>query len=118
MEEAFDWLRKYLWDAEVRQVLLAYATVKALGWDWSRYLNNRNRRNPKKSPWIKRTVQRWIVKALQIIEVGIRQSGTVWIVEADLQVAHEKAKHTGKSITSDLHAWSTPDDFPALRRTA
>lgn len=48
MEEAFGWVRTSIWDDETRQVLLAYAEVKARGWDWSRYLTNRNRRNPQK----------------------------------------------------------------------
>jgi hypothetical protein len=78
MEEAFDWIRKYIWDDDARQVLLAYAEVKARGWDWSRYITNRNRKNPQKPAWVKRTVQRWIVRSLQIIDQNVRQSGTVW----------------------------------------
>jgi hypothetical protein len=27
MEEAFDWIRKYVWDEEARQALLAYAEI-------------------------------------------------------------------------------------------
>ncbi|AVA20662.1 hypothetical protein [Rhizobium sp. NXC24] len=104
MEEAFDWVRRFIFDDEARQVLLAYAAVKARGWDWTRYLNNRNRRNPKKKAWVKRTVQRWIVKSLQIIDAGIRQSGIIWPAGIDLQVAHETAKHTGKSITPAICA--------------
>lgn len=118
MEEAFNWIRKYVWDEEARQVLLAYAEIKARGWDWSRYLNNRNRRNPKKPAWVKRTVQRWIFKSLQAIEANLLKSEIILLDAATLHVSHEEAKHTGKSITSDLHAWPTPDDFPALRRTA
>lgn len=116
MEEAFGWIRTCIFDPEARQVLLAYAEIKSRGWEWGRYLNNRNRRNPKKPAWVKRTVQRWIVRSLQIIEQNIRQSGTVWPEGLDLQVAHETAKHTGKSITSDLHAWTAPDEKPALER--
>ncbi len=113
MEEAFDWIRRFIWDDETRQVLLAYAEVKARGWDWSRYLTNRNRRNPQKKAWVKRTVQRWIVRSLQIIEEGVRQNGTVWPLETGLQVAHEEAKHTGKSIRSGLRSWTPPEEIPA-----
>jgi hypothetical protein len=118
MEEAFSWVRRFIFDEESRQVLLAYAEIKARGWDWSRYLNNRNRRNPRKKAWVKRTVQRWIVRSLQIIEQKNSQTVPLWHTSKDLQVAHEEPKHTGKSITSDLHAWPGPDEYPALRRTA
>ena len=113
MEEAFGWIRTFIWDDEARQVLLAYAEVKARGWDWSRYLNNRNRRNPQKKAWVKRTVQRWIVRSLQIIEDSIRQSGTIWPLEAGLQVAHDEAKHECKSIRSGLRSWTSPEEMPA-----
>ncbi|EHH07539.1 hypothetical protein ATCR1_06721 [Agrobacterium tumefaciens CCNWGS0286] len=113
MEEAFDWIRRFIWDDEARQVLLAYAEVKARGWDWSRYLTNRNRRNPQKKAWVKRTVQRWIVRSLQITEEGVRQSGTIWPLKTGLQVAHEEAKHTGKSIRSGLRSWTSPEENPA-----
>lgn len=78
MDEAFDWIRRFIFDEEARQVLLAYVEVKARGWDWSRYISNRNRRNPKKTAWVKRTVQRWIVRSLQIIEQHVRQTATLW----------------------------------------
>lgn len=113
MEEAFGWVRTSIWDEETRQVLLAYAEVKARGWDWSRYLTNRNRRNPQKKAWVKRTVQRWIVRSLQIIEGNIHQRGTIWPLATGLQVAHEEAKHTGKSIRSGLRSWTAPEGMPA-----
>jgi hypothetical protein len=118
MEEAFNWIRSYIFDDDARQVLLAYAEVKARGWDWSRYLTNRNRRNPQKKAWVKRTVQRWIVRSLQIIADHLVQTVPLWRTPEGLQVAHEEAKHTGKSISSDLHAWPAPDESPALQRTA
>jgi hypothetical protein len=118
MEEAFDWIRKYIWDEEARQVLLAYAEVKARGWEWGRYINSRNRKNPKKTAWVKRTVQRWIVRSLQIIERNVRQTGTVWSVEGGLQVSHEAAKHECKSVSSGLRSWIAPDGNPSLGRKA
>ena len=117
MEEAFDWIRKYVWDEEARQALLAYAHVKARGWDWSRYLNNRNRRNLKKKAWVKRTVQRWIFKSLQVIEANLLKSEIILRSAAALHVSREEAKRTGKSITSDLHAWMIADAKPASVRT-
>ena len=110
MEEAFDWVRKYVWDEEARQVLLAYAEIKARGWDWSRYLSNRNRRNPKKKAWIKRTVQRWIFKSLQVIEANLLKGEIILRSTATLHVSREEAKHPGKSITSgDLYEMGGPD---------
>ena len=116
MDEAFDWIRKYIWDEDARQVLLAYAEVKARGWEWSRYINTRNRKNPKKTAWVKRTVQRWIVRSLQVIESHVRQTGTIWPLEGGLQVSHEGAKHTGKSITSGLRSWTASEEKPADSR--
>ncbi|MDL2408031.1 hypothetical protein PY650_20665 [Rhizobium calliandrae] len=115
MEEAFDWIRKYVWDEEARQALLAYAYVKARGWDWSRYLSTRNRRNPKKRAWVKRTVQRWIFKSLQMIEANLPKSEIILRGEVTLHVSHTEAKHTGKSITSgDLRTRAIPDaELPA-----
>jgi hypothetical protein len=116
MEEAFGWVRHFIFDEEARQVLLAYAEVKAREWDWSRYLNSRNKRNPRKKAWAKRTVYRWIIRSIQLIEAGISQRGPLWPAQADLHVAHGRAKQPGKSISSDLHAWTAPDENPALRR--
>lgn len=116
MEETFDWIRRFIFDAEARAVLLAYAEVKARGWEWGRYLNTRNRRNPKKKAWVKRTVQRWIVKSLQIIETNIHKGAIILRESATLHVAHERAKPTGKSITSGLHAWMPPEEEPASAR--
>lgn len=118
MEAAFDWVRQYIFDDEARQVLLAYAEVKARGWDWSRYIAARNKRNPKKKAWVRRTLYRWIVRSLQIIEQKTAQTAPLWRTVDDLQMAHEAAKGAGKSITSGLHAWSEPDEHPALKRTA
>lgn len=118
MEEAFDWVRRFIFDDDARQVLLAYAEVKARGWDWSRYITSRNKKNPKKKAWVKRTLYRWIVRSLQIIEQKTSQTVPLWRTTDDLQVAHEAAKHTGKSITSGLHAWPAPDEHPAFKRTA
>lgn len=116
MEEAFGWIRSAIFDDEARQVLLAYAEVKARDWDWGRYLNTRNRKNPSKKAWVKRTVQRWIVKSLQLIETKLRQSEIFWRLEVDLQVAHERAKQPCKSISSGLHARTPTDEIPASVR--
>jgi hypothetical protein len=118
MEEALEWVPAFVWDHEMRIVLFAYAEVKARGWDWTRYIETRNRRQPKKKTWVKRTLYRWIEKALQQIECGIANRSILLIDTAGLQVAHGEAKHTGKSITSGLHAWPAPDEHPDLKRTA
>ena len=118
MEEALEWVPASVWDHEMRIVLFAYAEVKARGWDWSRYIESRNRRHPKKKAWVKRTLYRWIEKSLQQIECELLKKSVFLMDTAGLQVAHEEAKHTCKSITSGLYAWPMPDGHPALRRTA
>jgi len=118
MDEALAWVPRFVWDHEMRLALIAYAEVKARGWDWSRYLEQRNRRSATKKQWVKRTVYRWIEKSLQQISAGLLKKAIFLHDTAGLQVAHEEAQSTGKSITSDLHAWPAPDEQPALRRTA
>lgn len=118
MEEALAWVPRFVWDEEIRQALLTYAEVKARGWDWSRAIQQRNRRWPKKKQWTKRTVYRWIDKSLQQISAGLVKNAIFLHDTAGLQVAHEEAESSCKSITSGLHAWSEPEDIPALRRTA
>lgn len=118
MEEALSWVPRFVWDQEMRLALLAYCEVKARGWDWSRYLEQRNRRCGTKKQWVKRTIYRWIEKSLQQISVGLVQNDVFLRDTAGLQVAHEEAQHPGKSISSGLHAWPEPEEHPALRRTA
>lgn len=118
MEEALAWVPAFVWDHEMRIVLFAYAEVKARGWDWGRYIETRNRRHPQKKAWVKRTLYRWIEKSLQQIECELLKKSVFLMDTAGLQVAHEEAKHTGKSITSGLHAWPIPDEEPASKRIA
>jgi hypothetical protein len=113
MEQAFDWIIRWVWDAEVRECLMAYAMVKARGWEWTRYVSNRNRRYPKKRAWISQNSGRWISKSLQIIEQQLVKGGFFLTAEGDCQVIHETAKGTGKSITMDLHAPTQADEIPA-----
>ncbi|WP_234892319.1 hypothetical protein [Sinorhizobium medicae] len=117
MEEALAWVPRFVWDHEMRIAILAYAEVKARGWDWSRYIETRNRRQSQKKAWVKRTLYRWIEKALQQIECELAKRSILLMDTAGLQVAHEEAQSTGKSITSDLHAWMAPDGKPDMRRT-
>ena len=115
MEQAFDWIIQWVWDAEVRECLMAYATVQARGWEWNRYVTNRNRRNPTKRAWVSQNSYRWISKSLQIIEHQIVKGGFSLNSEGDLQVIHEAAEHTGKSHTTDLHVRTPPEEIPAYR---
>lgn len=116
MEEALAWVPRFVWDHEMRIVLFAYAEAKARGWDWSRYIEKRNRRQPQKKAWVKRTLYRWIEKSLQQVETGLRNDEILLRDTAGLQVAHGEAERTGKSISSDLRAWTAADDEPALER--
>ncbi|WP_246807068.1 hypothetical protein [Ensifer sp. ENS05] len=116
MEEALAWVPSSVWDHEMRVVLFGYAEVKARGWDWSRYIETRNRRQPQKKAWVRRTLYRWIEKSLQQIESELAKNSILLKDTAGLHVAHEEAKSTGKSITSGLLAWTAPDGKPDLRR--
>ena len=118
MDEALAWVPRFVWDHEMRLALLAYCEVKARGWDWSRYLQQRNRRAGTKKQWVKRTIYRWIEKSLQQISAGLVKDAHFLHDTAGLQVAHEEAQSSCKSITSGLHAWPEPDENPALRRMA
>jgi hypothetical protein len=113
MERSFDWVIQWVWDAEVRECLLAYVTVKARGWDWGRFVNARNRRNPKKKAWLRQNSYRWISKSLQIIEQQISKSGFLLDGAGDLQVRQIEPKPTCKSITSDLRVRTPPEEIPA-----
>lgn len=117
MEEAFGWVLAHVQKPERRKVLLAYAEVKARGWQWERYIQNRNRRNPPENAWVKRTVQRWIVLSLQEITENIPKGGILLAAEADLLLAQIEGESTGKSIRSDLRSWMSPDGKPSYRRT-
>ncbi|MFN7090706.1 MAG: hypothetical protein ACK4P4_09180 [Allorhizobium sp.] len=90
MEEAFTWLSR-IFDEEDRRVLLAYAEVKARGWDWGRYIENRNRRSPNKDAWVKRTIFRKITKTLQEVETKLRKDAIILRDGAGLQVAQRAA---------------------------
>jgi hypothetical protein len=117
MEEAFGWVLAHVQKPEHRKVLLAYAEVKARGWQWERYIQNRNRRNPPENAWVKRTVQRWIVLSLQDIAENIPKDDILLAAEADLLLAQIEGESTGKSIRSDLRSWMSPDGKPSYRRT-
>lgn len=117
MEEAFEWVLAHVGNVEHRKVLLAYAEVKARGWQWDRYLQNRNRRNPTQNAWVKRTVQRWIVLSLQAIADNIPKDSILLALERDLLLAQIEGESTGKSIRSDLRSWMSPDGKPSYRRT-
>lgn len=71
-----------------------------------------HRHQPQKKAWVRRTLYRWIEKSLQQIESEVAKSSILLKDTAGLQVAHEEAQSTGKSITSGLHAWMAPDGKP------
>jgi hypothetical protein len=59
MEEAFDWIRKYIWDEDARQVLLAYAEVKPADGSGAATSRRETGKTRRRAAWVKRTVQRW-----------------------------------------------------------
>ncbi|MGV2099037.1 hypothetical protein [Rhizobium sp. 21-4511-3d] len=102
MEEAFSWLGKYVFDHEMRRVLIAYATCKANGWDWDEVIQRRNRKTSSEKAWVKRTIYRWIGKSLHEVATKLCNDAIILRDGAGLQVAHEAAKPSCKSISSDL----------------
>lgn len=119
MEEAFSWL-SLIFDDENRQIILAYAEVKAKGWDWTRYIEARNRRHANKNAWVKRTVFRKITKTLEELETKLRKREIILRDCAGLHMAHAEAKQSCKSITSkicqrdeELNRPATPMSSPA-----
>lgn len=113
MELAFDWVIDWIWDEDTRKCLLAYAKVKALGWDWNRYVSARNRKNPRKKAWVRQNTYRWIAKSLQIIEQQIAKAGFFLNNEGDLQVRQITAELGCKSITSVSHVWREDEKIRA-----
>ncbi len=103
MDEALAWL-SLVNDEKERQVLIAFATVRASGMEWDQYIQRRNRRRTAKECWTKRTTYRIIAKSLQTIALSLCRSGIILNDCAGLQVAHDAAKGTGKSIRSDLRS--------------
>lgn len=108
MEEALGWLRLVI-DPEARQVLIAYASCKASGNDWGQYLEARNRRNRPENAWVKRTIYRKITNTLQEVATKLRNTEIILRDCGGLPVAHEEAKHSCKSITSDLRVQRDDD---------
>ncbi|PRD40681.1 hypothetical protein C5748_25800 [Phyllobacterium phragmitis] len=119
MEEAFQWVIDFVPSDGRRKCLLSYAMVKARGWEWQRYISNRNRKNPDKIQWKKRTCHDWNSKSLQEIETKLLNSEILLREDGYLRSAQIGAEQTGKSITSDLHAWmaadAKPRDHPEMR---
>ncbi|NTF35546.1 hypothetical protein [Agrobacterium rubi] len=113
MEETFEWVRKWIFDEEARQMLLAYAEVKARGWSWTKYVSNRNRRNPKKRAWVRQNCYRLISKSLQIIEQQIAKGGFFLHNGEALPMRQIEPKHECKSIRSDLRSWTASEEKPA-----
>jgi hypothetical protein len=113
MEQALDWVISWVWDAEVRECLLAYVTVKARSGDWGRYVTARNRRNPRKKAWLRQNSYRWISKSLQIIEQQLAKSELFLNNEGDLQMRQIEPELACKSTTSVLHVQTPPEEIPA-----
>lgn len=120
MEEAFSWLSLVIGE-EDRQIILAYAEVKARGLDFERFLELRNRKNTTKSAWVKRTILRRIDKILRELASILRKRAIILRDCAGLQVSHEEAKHSCKSISStvcerdeQIDRPATPMNSPAL----
>ncbi|NHT77536.1 hypothetical protein G8E10_17620 [Rhizobiaceae bacterium CRRU44] len=118
MEQAFGWLTDFIDDEESRKILLAYSDCKARGWVWERYISNRNRKNPQKTAWVKRTLQRKICNCLQMLEDQIPMNTIFLSPNRDLLLSRIEEKGSGKSINSERFAWMASDGKPTLRRTA
>lgn len=112
MDEAFTWVLSAVPNEEHRKCLLAYAMVKARGWDWSRYISARNRKTTQENAWNRRTVYRWNEKSIQSIEEYFLKNGLPLSLRGDCPMSQIEAESTGKSITSGLYAWRSEDAKP------
>ncbi|RYE61077.1 MAG: hypothetical protein EOO82_02415 [Oxalobacteraceae bacterium] len=96
MEETLGWVIQWLWDTDVRQCLLGFATVRARGWDWNRFVTSRNRRNRNKKAWVRQTTYRWISKSLQILEQHLSKNGVSLRETEDCGVRQIRAENHHK----------------------
>ncbi len=118
MERVLGWVRSAVWDVDLRKCLLAYATVKARGWQWGRYLNNRNRKVPVKQRWLKRKSYLWVNRALQLIEQFLFTRGIFVNENGPLQIAQNHAEPRLNQLTSqdylyrDEHSGQAPMKIP------
>lgn len=103
--EAIRWPAEHIPDDNRRRVLLAFATCRARGGDWSAYLRRRNRRASASSGWSKRTVYRWISQSVQSITEALNNNSVPLRLPADLHVAHEAAISEDNSVASGKYAW-------------
>lgn len=99
MEEALDWVLKWIWDQDVRTCLLAYVTVRARNQDWSRFLSARNRRHSQKKAWVRQSTYRWISKSIQMIEQQLSKNDLFLQEDGSCVLRHEQAERAGKSGT-------------------
>lgn len=118
MEEAFSWVQEAVPNERNRKCLLAFVLVKARGWDWSRYVTNRNRRFTTEKAWVRQKTYEWISKSLQQIENNFLQSVSLCMDASNLQTGQIGSESEGKSIRSDLRSWVAPDGKPSYRRMA
>jgi hypothetical protein len=72
MEKAFDWII-WVWDAEVRECIMAFAMVQTRGWERSRFVARRNKRNRQKKSWLRQNSYRWIAQSSQIMSSNCKQ---------------------------------------------
>lgn len=117
MEEAFAWVQEAVPNERNRKCLLAFAMVKARGWDWSRYVTNRNRKINTEKAWVRQKTYEWISKSLQQIEKKFLHESVLCMPATDLQTGQIGPESRGKSIRSDLRSWMSPDGKPTLRRS-
>lgn len=112
--EAQRWPIELVQDQDKRECLMAYILVRAKDWDWSRYVQKRNRQNPTKKAWIRRTTYRWNEASCQAIAKILQQNGTICRAADAGQVTHEPAEHACKSDKTDLRAWRAERWTPVL----
>lgn len=105
-ERAFAWVQAYVPTPDLRRVLFDYAVVQARGWDWSRFVARRNRRNPTKKAWVRRTTYRWMWRACQGIADALDNKGIPLPDQPDGQVSQMPAITAPEPVRSgSLRGW-------------
>ncbi|WP_185982837.1 hypothetical protein [Aureimonas mangrovi] len=105
-DQALAWVPAFVPTPDLREVLMRHAVVRARGWDWDRAVSARNRRNPAKKGWVRRTTYRWIARACQGIADALDHKGIPLPADLDGQVSHEPAETTSNLIRSgSLRGW-------------
>ncbi|UHD44926.1 hypothetical protein LUX29_18150 [Aureimonas altamirensis] len=113
-EASFSWVPRFVPTLDLREVLFAYAAVKARGQDWGKFIQRRNRRKPQSDAWIRRTTYRHMWRAAQAIADGLNNAAEPLPNGVSGQVTHIPSETASEPIRW-FRSW---EDEGALRNRA